>query len=214
MLDADAQQASSHFRTTRCSSRLGGKIPLSAAEGMWKLIKKQPISEGEVADMFFDTRFGSARPGAAIPGNRYFSNDVYGNSNRAEPSGSVGAAPDDDDSDGGQPSRRPSAYSGISETLRGRRNRSVVFDDDDRVASANLGDFVTVDTLPDYNPNLRPSVGNKRPRNQFVLDSAGCDEGEEEEEEEEEEDENNSFVVSDGHLSDDEGPDGGQAFVR
>ena len=192
---------------------VGGKIPLSAAEGMWKLIKKQPISEGEVADMFFDTRFGSARPGAAIPGNRYYSNDVYGNSNRAEPSGSVGAAPDDDDSDGGQPSRRPSAYSRIDETLRGRRNQRV-FDDDDRVASANLGDFVTVDTLPDYDPNLRPSVGNKRPRNQFVLDSTGCDEGEEEEEEEEEEDENNSFVVSDGHLSDEEGSDGGQAFVR
>ena len=213
---------------------VGGKIPLSAAEGMWKLIKKQPISEGEVADMFFDTRFGSARPGAAIPGNRYYSNDVYGNSNRAEPSGSVGAAPDDDASDGG----RPSAYSEISETLRRRRTRSVVFDDDDRVASANLGDFVTVDNetsradlndestrfrfvdgdgfrrLPDYDPNLRPSVGNKRPRNQFVSDSAGCDEGEEEEEEEEEENENNSFVVSDGHLSDEEGSDGGQPFLR
>jgi hypothetical protein len=212
---------------------VGGKIPLRAAEGMWKLIKKQPISEGEVADMFFDTRFGSARPGAAIPGNRYYSNDVYGNSNRAEPSGSV-----DDDSDGGQPSRRPSAYSQIDATLRQRRTRSVVFDDDDRVASANLGDFVTVDNetsradlndestrfrfvdgdgfrrLPEYDPDLRPSVGNKRPRNQFVSDSAGCDEGEEEEEEEEEENENNSFVVSDGHLSDEEGSDGGQPFLR
>ena len=187
---------------------VGGKIPLSAAEGMWKLIKKQPISEGEVADMFFDTRFGSARPGAAIPGNRYYSNDVYGNSNRAEPSGSV-----DDDSDGGQPSRRPSAYSRIDETLRGRRNQRV-FDDDDRVASANLGDYISISPLPAYDPSSHPSVGNKRPRNQFVFDSAGCDEGEEEEEEEEEEDENNSFVVSDGHLSDEEGSDGGQPFLR
>ena len=146
---------------------VGGKIPLSAAEGMWKLIKKQPISEGEVADMFFDTRFGSARPGAAIPGNRYYSNDVYGNSNRAEPSGSVGAAPDDDASDGGQPSRRPSAYSQIDATLRARRNQRV-FDDDDRVASANLGDYFSIDPLPDYDPNLRPSVGIKRPRTQPI----------------------------------------------
>ena len=83
---------------------------------------------------------------------------------------------------------------------------------DDRVASANLGDYFSIDPLPDYDPNLRPSVGNKRPRNPFIDDSAACDD--DDDEEEEEEDERNPFIVSDGHLSDDEGPDGGQPFLR
>ena len=47
----------------------GGKVNLNAAEGMWKLIRKLPISEAEVRDIFFNNDHSSA--GRVTPGRRY-----------------------------------------------------------------------------------------------------------------------------------------------
>ena len=93
---------------------------------------------------------------------------------------------------------------------------AVADNDDDRVASENLGDYFSIDPLPDYLSIDPLAAFCWSPRNPFIDDSAACDDddAEEEEEEEEEEDERNPFIVSDGHLSDDEGPDGGQPFLR
>ena len=46
------------------------------------------------------------------------------------------------------------------------------------------------------------------------LPTTHCDDDDDDDDDEEEEDERNPFIVSDGHLSDDEGPDGGQPFLR
>ena len=186
----------------------GGRIPLAAAEGMWKLIRKQPISEGEVFDMFFETKFGG--PARAEKGNRYYSNDRFGEQRSRfqfrEGEGFVRRAPDasgDDEPEYEQPRR--SGYERIGPILRARRR---VLNDDD--------------SMPPYDPNAgRPSIGNKRPRGNlpprdciFIDNQAGHDGGEEEEEEEQGEELSDGFVVSDEHLSDDEGCDGNQFAMR
>ena len=101
--------STSTFRNIKCFSPQVGRF-LAAAEGMWKLIRKE--SEG------FQR--------------------------------SVGAAPDDDESDDEAQPRtqtRASAFSRISETLR---NRPRVSGDRDDGTVENLGDHVP---LPAFDPN-------------------------------------------------------------
>lgn len=50
-----------------------GNVRLAAAEAMYKLVKGvQPMTNEDVQDIFFTTSYTPSRPGAAVPGNRYF----------------------------------------------------------------------------------------------------------------------------------------------
>ena len=121
---------------------------------------------------------------------------------------SVGAAPDDDESDDEAQPRtqtRASAFSRISETLR---NRPRVSGDRDDGTVENLGDHVP---LPAFDPNAvisRRTTSNKRPRvgnsSSCVLDQADASGDDGEEEQEFDNASQDSRFVSDHHLSDDE----------
>jgi hypothetical protein len=126
----------------------GGRIPMAAAEGMWKLIKKQPVSEAEVAEMFLDSKF--VPPGRVNPGNRYYSSDRFGGAaDEALDRAVANIGQDVDESDDNQQPRR-SGYSRVSEILRRRRRR--IDDADDRPAAPHFGDYVAIDPMSEYDP--------------------------------------------------------------
>lgn len=66
-----------------------GALRLSAAEAMWKLVKGQALSTTDTEHLFFQPTFTPRRPGAAVPGERYFDADTTSDPEIARPEPNV-----------------------------------------------------------------------------------------------------------------------------